>query len=276
MSDPDAQRRDCLELWDGAADGWRRAQPWMRDYAAGVSHWLIDAIEPQPGQTILELAAGPGETGLLAAELVSPGGKLISTDQSEAMVEIARARAAELGVTNVEHKVMNAESIDLDVASVDAVLCRWGLMLMVDPAAALVESRRVLRPGGHLALAVWAEPDANPWLVLPNRVFVEHGLLDAPEPGTPGAFALSEPVKLEALLEEAGFAEIELDTIDLVRRAPSFEAWWEMHLDMSPAGRAVREVHDPSIAAEVKHALAPYGGGEIAVPGRCLMARASA
>ena len=110
----------------------------------------MQAVAPQPGEKVLELAAGLGETGLLAAELVAPGGEVVISDQAEGMLEGARERAAELGIANVRFQVLSGEWIDLPIASVDIVLCRWGYMLMVDPAAALTETRRVLAPGGRL------------------------------------------------------------------------------------------------------------------------------
>jgi ubiquinone/menaquinone biosynthesis C-methylase UbiE len=246
-----------------------------------VTEWLIEALELQPGERVLDLAAGPGEAGLLAAELVSPGGFLISSDQSEAMVELARARAAELGLENVEFRVINAESIDLPVASVDAVLCRWGYMLMVDPLAAMVETRRVLKAGGRVALAVWGSPSANPWLAVTSRVIQEHGLAEPPASETAaGAFALSDPDRLRAMLEEAGFLEIEIDAVDLVRTATSFDEWWEKQLDMSPSGPAVREAPSDvaqAVAAEVEAQLVPYSSGNgLAVPARAIVALAGA
>ena len=255
--------------------------PWLRDFAAPVTQWLIDALELQPGERVLDLAAGPGEAGLLAAELVLPGGVVISSDQSEAMVELARARAGELGLENVEFRVINAESIDLPVASVDAVLCRWGYMLMVDPAAALVETRRVLKAGGRVALAVWGSPSANPWLAVTARVIQQHGLAEPPANETaPGAFALSDPERLRALLEEAGFVDVEIDAVDLVRSGPSFAEWWETQLDMSPSGAAVRAAPvdvAQAIAAEVEAQLAPYSGGDgLAIPASAIVALASA
>src|SRR3954451_4004315 len=111
----------------------------MQAAAEPVSQWMVDAIDPQPGHRVLELAAGSGDTGFLVAELIAPGGTLICSDASEGMLGGARARAEELGAHHVEFRALNAESIALPTASLDAVLCRWGYMLLADPAAALGE-----------------------------------------------------------------------------------------------------------------------------------------
>jgi ubiquinone/menaquinone biosynthesis C-methylase UbiE len=99
------------------------------------------------------------------------------------MAEIARRRGAELGLTNVEHRILDAERIELPDDSVDGVLCRWGYMLMPDPAAALAETRRVLRSGGRLACSVWSSADRNPWISVAARIVVAHGHMPPPEPG---------------------------------------------------------------------------------------------
>ena len=229
---------------------------------------------------MLELAAGLGETGLLAAELVAPTGGVILSDHAEAMLEGARARAAKLDLTNVEFQVWNAEWIDLPVASVDAVLCRWGYMLMADPLAALVETRRVLRPGGRVALAVWDALAANPWALAPRMELLSAGWqppdgasrrnhggrglagrdlggrglagrtsADGPRrmgvamAYTPGPFALGDPERLRELLGEAGFTEVaDRRRSTSCRATPSFEAFWETMLDLS------RELHDLVLA----------------------------
>ncbi|MFN2490941.1 MAG: class I SAM-dependent methyltransferase [Actinomycetota bacterium] len=123
---------------------------------------MIRELAPQPGDTELELAAGAGDTGFEAAAILGEGGRLISTDFSPAMVDVARGRSAELRVGNVDHRVMDAEHIELETDSVDGVLCRFGYVLMADPATALSETRRVLRPSGRLALAVWGTTERNP------------------------------------------------------------------------------------------------------------------
>lgn len=282
--DANAHREASLSGWEEAAPGWVRRQDLLREFGEPVSHWMVEAISVQPGQRVLELAAGLGETGMLAAELVAPMGGVVISDQAEAMLEGARARAIELGLSNIEFQVLNAEWIDLPVASVDAVLCRWGYMLMADPAAALLETRRVLRPGGRVALAVWAGIEHNPWAQLPALELGERGLLpptngDGPRPGP---FALGGEGRLVELLEQAGFAELEVHEIDLLRRHPSFDELWESTLDLS------RNFHDAVLSLpgpemhEVRLALAerfaPFTApdGALEIPGRTLLAWAGA
>jgi len=279
--DANAHRESSLESWEEAASGWVRRQELLRAFAAPVSHWMLDAISPQPGQRVLELAAGLGETAMLAAELVAPMGGVVVSDQAEAMLAGARERAIALGLANVELQVLNAEWIDLPLASVDSVLCRWGYMLMADPATALADTRRVLRPGGRVALAVWDALDANPWALLPGLELRERGLAPGAQEG-PGPFALGDPERVAALLDEAGFAEVHVEALDLRRSHPSFEELWETTLDLS------RNFHDAvlerpeaeieEIRRSLQERFAPYTepGGALAVPGRTLVACASA
>ena len=110
---------------------------------------------------MLELGAGTGETGLQAAAFLGDDGRLISTDFSLEMVDVASRRGTHLGLGNVDYRVIDAERIELESGSVERVLRQSTYMLMADPAAALAETRRVLRPGGRLALSVWPHPSAT-------------------------------------------------------------------------------------------------------------------
>jgi SAM-dependent methyltransferase len=283
--DANAYRRASLQGWEEASSGWVRRAELVRRFAAPVSDWMIRAVHARPGQRVLELAAGLGDTGMLAAALVAPTGGVIVSDQAEGMLEGARARALELGLSNVEFQVLNAEWIDLPLASVDAVLCRWGYMLMADPGAALAETRRVLRPGGRLALAVWDALTSNPWALLPGQELIERGLAPAApaeSEQSPGPFALGDPERVRELLAQAGFAEVEVEALDLPRRHASFADLWETTLDLS------RGFHDAvlsrpapellEIEASLAERFAPYtaGDGTLEIPGRTLLASASA
>jgi SAM-dependent methyltransferase len=280
--DPGAHRETSLQAWEEAASGWTRQQTAMRDFSAPVSHWMIDAIEPQSGERVLELAAGLGETGMLAAELVAPMGGVIVSDQAEAMLSPARERAISLGLSNVEFQVLNAEWIDLPVASVDAVICRWGYMLMADPLAALIETRRVLRPGGRIALAVWDSIDENPWALLPGQELRQRGLTEPPTPGTPGPFVLGSSKQVHELLQQAGFVDLRVQALDLRRRHASFDEFWDSTLDLSRAFHdAVLDRPEPEIAeihAALAERFAPYtaADGSLDIPGRTLVASAGA
>jgi len=280
--DVEAMREASRERWERASDGWARRQAQMREATAPVSRWLVDAIGPQPGHQIVELAAGQGETGFLAAELIAPGGTLVSSDRSEGMLDSARARAAELGLENVEFRSLDAEWIDLPTASADAVLCRWGVMLLPDRGAAVGEMRRVLRPGGRVAIAVWGAPEANPWASIPARTLLDRGLLAPPEPGSPGMFELADESALHELLADGGFTEVEIEALDFEYRHPSFEDWWETHVDLSAVSAqavvGLSEDEDGALRDELRGRLASYtrSDGSLVLPARAVVAAASA
>jgi ubiquinone/menaquinone biosynthesis C-methylase UbiE len=182
------------------AAGWDRDRRWMWETTRALAEWMVDALDPRPGQTILELAAGIGETGYLAAARIGQQGRLISTDFAPNMVEAARAESERLGLENVEHRRLDAEDMDLADGSVDGVLCRWGYMLMADPAAAFRETRRVLRGGGVVSFSVFAEPARNPWASVPGKLLVELTGRPPPNPTAPGILAMADPNQTRSLV----------------------------------------------------------------------------
>ena len=281
-SDVDAQRAEMRDRWQRAASGWGRRAERLRDFGMPVSAWMIEHLSLQPGQRVLELAAGPGDTGFLAAELVRPGGVLLTSDGSEAMLEVARERAERLGIDNVEFQRLELEWIDLPAASVDAVLCRWGVMLIVDPAAGLREMRRVLRPGGRAALAVWDSPEVNPWATVPTRALVTLGHVEPPDPTAPGMFALAEPGGLQEMLEEAGFVDVVVDAVRVTRPYTDVDEYIEETLDVSmPFAEAFEALSDDD-RSRVRHEIAaltePFTApaGAVTFTGQSLVAVASA
>ncbi len=282
QDDPRQAEQLQREAWRRGAEGWERRQGALRKKTAVVSQWLIDALDPQPGQRLLELAAGPGETGFLAAARLGSEGRLLSTDQSPEMLEVARRRAAELGLDNVDFATIDAQELDLEPGSFDGALCRWGYMLMGDPDRALRNTHRVLRPGGRLALATWATPDRNLWMVAPVIQLVSRGAMPMPDPSQPGPFAMPDPAAVGQQLEACGFASAETDRIDFSQTYASFDEYWEETIDMAaPVTAALREL-DRSGQAEVREsvrqALFEFTAqdGRLEVPASAVVAVASA
>src|SRR5947209_1615933 len=284
VMEPDEQRAALREGWERSAPGWAQRAAAVRDWGMPISTRMIDRLNLQPGQRVLELAAGPGDTGFLAAEIVAPGGGVvISSDGAEAMVEVARSRAQALGVRGVEFRQLELEWIDLPTADMDRILCRWGLMLVVDPAACLTECRRVLRPGGRIALAVWDVLDANPWMTLPRQALTE--VLPAaaapPAPG-PGPFALASAERLRELIEEAGFVEVTVEAVELERRIDHPAAFLEETLTLSESFRRAWDGLDDRarerVAGRLRELSEPMRGpdGDLRIGGRSLVAAASA
>jgi ubiquinone/menaquinone biosynthesis C-methylase UbiE len=274
--DPDEQRASSRERWEDIAPGWERGAELFHAATLPVAHWMVEQLEPQPGQTILELAAGRGDVGFLAAELLHPGGRLISTDGAEAMVEVAKRRAEELGVRDVEFKPMELEWIDAKLATIDGILSRFGHMHAVDPEAALRDARRVLRPGGRIVLTVWAPAAANVWLAALPEEAEKAGYVEAKAAGEPGAFALSDAAALSEMLEDAGFDTPRIEPLDLTFTAPSLDAMWDTIRSLSSSMRPVLDALSPADHYKLRDAVearwAPYvaADGSVAIPGRAL------
>jgi SAM-dependent methyltransferase len=253
--DPEEYRAESRERWSSVASGWGAHRDRMGEATAPVTDWLVDALQLSPGSTILELACGPGDVGLRAAERVRPGGKLIATDVSEQMIALVRERVEQLGLDDVEARVMEAEWIDLSAASVDAVVCRWGFMLLADPAASLLEARRVLRPGGRLSLAAWAGPERNPWSSAIGLELVARGLFERPAPGEPGQFAWGDPAIITNHLGDAGFVDARVETVEFTFEYPDLDDWWDTQLDLSPMLAGIVRDMTPAQRDDLREAL---------------------
>jgi ubiquinone/menaquinone biosynthesis C-methylase UbiE len=220
--------------WSDVAHAWERNRERIFEQWRFVSDWLIEAITPVPGQTVLELAAGPGETGLVVAERIAPTGRLISSDIVADMVEAARRGAEARGLANVECRVMDAQAIDLPDDSVDGVLCRFGLMLMANPAAVLAGVRRVLRPAGRLSYAVFGAPDRNPWITTMVGAIIASGHDIGADPFAPGGlFSLAEPDRNRQLLADSGFSDVVVDEITGIITFDDLDGYWNFQSSIS-------------------------------------------
>jgi SAM-dependent methyltransferase len=275
------ERHATRARWASNAQGWEEHADQLARATMPVSAWMVEAIRPQPGHTVLDIAAGPGDTGFLAAELIEPGGTLICSDVVPDMLSVAQRRAEARGLRNVRFRQIDAEAIDQPAASIDGVLCRWGYMLMTDPEAALRETRRVLRSGGRLALAAWTAAEDNRWSSQVMIELVARGLAERPDPSEPGQFTWGREGVIAEHLDAVGFVDYEIDAVAFEIRYPSVEAWWGTVSDMSQAAREARATMDERTIAEVVEALRtagePWTGedGSLAIPARTWVAAAT-
>jgi SAM-dependent methyltransferase len=271
---------DPRDRWARAAAGWEARADWFRAATMPVSAWLVDAIAPHPGQTVLDLAAGIGDTGFLAAELIAPGGQLITADLVPEMLSAAQRRAERLGIRNVRFRQMDANvPLDQPTATLDAVLCRWGYMLLNDGEAALRETRRVLRQDGRVALAAWTGAEDNRWSAAPVEILRRRGLIEPDPPGSPGQFAWGREGEVAEHLEAAGFVEFRVESVPFSFQYRDIGDWWRAQVQTSTRVSDVAAQLDPPTRQAILDDLAAVAASEfpdLAIPARTWVAVATA
>jgi SAM-dependent methyltransferase len=250
------------DMWASVAPAWGEYAEYADTRGAAITERLLQLSAPGPGERVLELACGPGGVGIAAARLVGPGGEVVLSDVVPEMTGIAAARAAALGLGNVRTLTLDLDDLAQPDQAYDVVLCREGLMFARDPAHALAEIRRVLRPGGRVALAVWGPRALNPWLgVVFDAVSAQLGQ-PVPPPGIPGPFALDDPDRLGRLLTGAGLAGVTVGELATPLRDPSFDTWLTRTSALAgPLARRLAGLPDPArqqLRARLQEAVRPY------------------
>ena len=244
--------------WESMAPGWRKYDDFIWSMSRHIGEAIVRGADPQPGQTVLDIACGPGDTGFKAAMRVGDSGKLIATDFSQGMVDVARDRAESLGINNGEFRTMDAENMDLADSSVDAIVCRWGFMLMTDPQAALKECHRVLKPGGRLSYSVWGAAERNAWVTLYGKVMKEQGYPPTGDPFGPGGmFSMADEKTIRSMMDEAGFADVSVEEMEVHWRHDDFDDLWSFATEVAGAVAALVKQLPPDKVAEFRDALGP-------------------
>jgi ubiquinone/menaquinone biosynthesis C-methylase UbiE len=223
-------------VWEAMSPAWERRRDFLNDFTRDITEWMVRELDARPGETILELAAGTGDIGFTVAPALGDSGRLITTDLAPGMVDVAKRRAAELGVTNADVRVADATDTGLESDSVDGILCRWGYMLMPDPAAAFAESRRVLKPGGRHVLSVMGNPAGSAWVTVITKAIVSLEMMPAVDPNAPGGiFSLSDPGSLTAMVTDAGYDDVRTEEMEFHLRFPDFDEYWSFILEFAGA-----------------------------------------
>ena len=218
MTTTDATRT----AWDKAAEGWNRHAPAIRGWLRPATAMMIDLAGVEPGQSVLDLAAGAGDQTLDLAARVGPAGHITATDISATILAFAADAAHAGGHRNVKTLTADIAHLPLADARFDAATCRLGLMFLPDPLAGLRETLRTLKPGARLCAMVFAAPDLNPCLRILMATALRHAGLPPRDPFQPGGLtSLGKPGHLETLFQQAGFRTTSTTRLDAPFNLPT-------------------------------------------------------
>jgi SAM-dependent methyltransferase len=266
--------------WTEVAASWDSHRAHVEQMKEPITAELLAQLRLQPGQRVLELGAGTGELALRLAAAVGPTGHVIASDAAAGMVALLERTVA--GTPTIEALQLDASRIDLPDASADAVVCRMGMMFVENPADALRECRRVLVPGGRLAVAVWAGPAENPWVAYVGMAAMMNGLVQGGPPTGPGGiFSLADPTALEATAGEAGFTDIVVGEVDIESRFASSDEHFDTVSSLAgPLSAAIAAASDgtrTAMRATVAGLDEPHRTPDgLVLPGRALVCTARA
>ncbi len=253
--DPAQYKARQVQTWDAVAAAWDRWWPSIEKGSQVLSDHMIAEAAIKPGHRVLDVATGIGEPAFTAARAVGQAGSVVATDQAPQMLEIARRRSKNLGLTNVELQEMDAEQLDFPEASFDAALCRWGLMFLPNLSAALDNLYRLLRPGGRMVAVVWSEPAKVPMIGLAGQVVRQYMDLPAPPPGAPDIFSLADPDALQNAYVASGFAGVTTEHKVVTLELPSCEDYANFTLDLAGPLAAAIAQEPPEIQAQIRRDL---------------------
>jgi SAM-dependent methyltransferase len=266
---------DPARDWNEVAAAWDTHANAVDVFTRAATTALVDRVGVQPGDRVLEVAAGPGVLGETWSRLVGPTGSVLISDVAPAMVAVAGRRNA--GVAGVDVAVVDLAAIARPDASFDVVACMMGLMFAPDPSVALGEIHRVLAPGGRLGALTWAGIEHNPWMTCVGMAAMLNGLVAGGPPVGPGSiFSLGDPGVLRALAEAAGFRDVVVEEVVVEFRADDIDAHVDRVASLAgPLAVALRRATPGQWAALRRTAAglaAPYAtGAGIEIPGRALL-----
>jgi SAM-dependent methyltransferase len=284
MTDPNTEpNTEQAAYWEELAPSWLAGEQHSEKVSQRFGRLAMERLHLQPGHRVLDIACGSGLTTLELAALVGHDGQADGVDIAPALVAAARQRAGDAHVGNARFTVADVQTDDLG-EGYDAAFSRFGVMFFADPVTAFARIRGALRPGAPFAFAAWQNLFANEWMFVPGSavVAVTGVLPPMPGPGEPGPFSLAEPGRIEELLAGAGFADVEVDTVDetIVLPADDIGSLVDLSSRVGPVREALRTADAATserILAAVRDAIdAKVADGEVRLTAGAFVARARA
>lgn len=262
MFDPIKYKNTTREQWQTAAEAWDRWGPFIDQWLGAATEAMLEMAGVHAGSRVLDVAAGAGGQTLAAAGRVGPYGQVLATDISSNILDFAARKARAAGLTNVETRVLDGETLDVEPEAFDAVISRVGLIYFPDQQKALAGMRRALKPNGRVAAIVYTSVEQNAFFSLPVSIIRRRAQLPPPLPGQPGPFSLGAPGVLEEAYRQAGFRDIATRVVVAPLHMSSAEecvrfereSFGALHQMLS----GIDEVERPSVWEEIATALRPF------------------
>lgn len=207
----ETQRKD----WNRVSSAWEKWDAWLDAGFESCNRHLLDRARLASGQQVLDLGSGTGYPAIPAAQRVGAGGHVTGVDLAEEMLEVARRKAAKLGLKQVTFRQCDVTALPFDSGRFDAVTSRFCLMFLPHLEKTLQEIHRVLKPGGRVSAAVWAAREKNPYITIPMGVFKEYFSMPPVDPTVPNVFFLEKPGDLLGRMKAAGFTELREEEVPI-------------------------------------------------------------
>lgn len=241
-----------IDYWNReAGETWARYHDRLHRQIEPLGERAIAILAPRPGERILDVGCGCGQTSRALAEAVAPGGEVVGVDVSRPMLAVAREEGA--AIPHLSFLEADAATARFD-RPFDAAFSRFGVMFFDDPVAAFANLRAALKPGGRMAFLCWQGLELNDWMRLPLMAAIPHlPPLPAPEPHAPGPFGLADRERLHGILAQAGFEEIEIRPHAQPIGGQGVDDTLEVTFRVGPLGKMIRE--QPSLQPVVEQAV---------------------
>src|SRR4029453_9082882 len=205
------------DFWNSTmGHSWVLQQAAISDVFTSVTSVSLDAAAAKPGEHVIDIGCGTGDTLLAFAKVVGPSGSVLGVDVSVPMLGFARNRAAEAGLGNVTCALADATSYVFEPRWADLVYSRFGVMFFDDPIKAFTNIRSGMKAGGRLVFVCFRSMPESPWFRVPIEAARPHVPPQPPvDPLAPGMFSFAREERLRGILTEAGFREVTLKATDV-------------------------------------------------------------
>ena len=220
------------KAWDTVSNGWKKWNDFTMNFLMPMGEAIIKALDIKSNDVVLDIASGTGEPAFSIAA-IAKNGNVYATDLSEEMLSIARTYADERDISNIEFKAANVSDLPFTNNFFDEISCRMGFMFFPDMQLAAKEIFRVCRNGGKMAVSVWAGAENNDWSTTITKVLAKHIEIPRPPVNAPGMFRCAAPGLMKQLFEDAGFKNVNEETISGTVDFETAENYWLNRTEMS-------------------------------------------